>query len=46
MGTSTVLFVIHKGTKVQVLEHSGAWVEIKLANGTVGWMQEEGLTRI
>ncbi|MBK9513083.1 MAG: SH3 domain-containing protein [Flavobacteriales bacterium] len=45
-GTSTVLFVIHKGTKVQVLEHSGAWVEIKLANGTVGWMQEEGLTRI
>jgi tetratricopeptide (TPR) repeat protein len=45
-GTSTVLFVIHKGTKVRILEQSGAWVEIRLANGTIGWMQEEGVTRI
>jgi hypothetical protein len=43
---STTLFVIHKGTKVRVLQNKDQWVEIKLSNGTVGWMLEEGMTRI
>lgn len=33
------LFVIHEGTKVQVVDKVGAWCEIKIANGSVGWIE-------
>ena len=42
----TVLFVLHQGTKVQVLQERNAWHEVKLANGSVGWLPPESLVRI
>lgn len=31
------LFVLHEGTMVDVLDHSGDWVEVRIANGEKGW---------
>lgn len=44
--SATQLFVIHEGTKVQVLRTNGNWVEVKLANGNQGWMPASGITVI
>ena len=33
------LFVIHEGTKVNVLDDSNGWIKIKLANGSQGWIK-------
>jgi len=35
---STDLFVIHEGAKVKVIDNVGEWSEIKIANGSVGWV--------
>ncbi len=35
---STDLFVIHEGSKVKVIDNVGEWSEIKIANGSVGWV--------
>lgn len=43
---STVLFVLHKGTKVTILQQDNAWSEVQLANGSVGWMPPASLERI
>lgn len=43
---STVLFVLHEGTKVNVLQERNGWMEVKLANGNVGWMPAPGCERI
>lgn len=32
------LFVIHEGTKLTIIEHIGDWYEIRIANGSVGWL--------
>lgn len=44
--TSIDLFVIHEGTKVQLTDHIGAWYEIRIANGSVGWISETDLRKI
>ena len=36
--SGTDLFVLHEGTKVQILDHAGDWDKIKIADGSVGWM--------
>jgi tetratricopeptide (TPR) repeat protein len=33
------LFVIHDGTKVNVLDDSSGWIKVKLANGSEGWIK-------
>jgi tetratricopeptide (TPR) repeat protein len=38
--SGTDLFVIHEGTKVYVEEKMGAWYEIKLADGSKGWLRK------
>ena len=43
---STVLFVLHKGTKVSVLQEAEGWYEVRLPNGSVGWMPFAALVRI
>ncbi len=40
------LFVIHEGTKVQLLDKIGEWYEVRIANGSVGWLPEEALEEI
>lgn len=42
----TVLFVLHKGTKVEVLDSLNEWYEVQLPNGSVGWMPSTTLERI
>lgn len=38
---SVDLFVLHEGTKVEVLDQADGWNKIKIANGSVGWLQAE-----
>ncbi len=33
------LFVIHEGAKLQVIDKVGQWCEIKIANGSIGWIE-------
>ena len=40
------LFVIHEGTKVFILEEMNDWANIKIANGSTGWMPLESIRRI
>lgn len=35
----TDLFLLHEGTKVQILDKIGEWSEIKLEDGNVGWIK-------
>lgn len=43
---STDLFVIHEGTKVILLDNISGWYEIKIANGSVGWLPMSALEKI
>ena len=40
------LFVLHEGTRVQLLEEIGGWCNIELADGRQGWMPAENLEKI
>ena len=40
---SVDLFVLHEGTKVDVLETENGWNKIRIANGSVGWLSEESM---
>lgn len=37
--TSTDLFILHEGTKVNILDEVGGWRNIELADGRQGWMR-------
>ncbi len=39
-------FVLHEGTKVKIRQQRGEWFEIKLANGSVGWVLAETVETI
>lgn len=43
---STDLFVVHEGTKVLLLDNINGWYEIKIANGSVGWLPNSTLVKI
>ncbi len=34
------IFVIHEGTKVSITDKVGTWIEVRIANGSDGWIQE------
>lgn len=34
-------FVLHEGTKIKIISKQDNWNEIKIANGSVGWMPED-----
>jgi tetratricopeptide (TPR) repeat protein len=40
------LFVIHEGTKVSIIDQIGNWYEIRIANGSVGWLQSSAIEKI
>lgn len=40
---SVDLFVLHEGTKVEILDHADGWNKIKIANGSIGWLQDENM---
>jgi tetratricopeptide (TPR) repeat protein len=39
---STNLFSLHSGSKIEILDTIGEWVNIKIANGNSGWIKESG----
>lgn len=43
---STNLFLLHEGTKVEILKESEGWKQIRIANGNVGWVQESQVEMI
>lgn len=43
---ANTLFVIHDGTKVNVLDNSNGWTKIGLANGNVGWIKQGDIKEI
>lgn len=38
---SVDLFVLHEGTKVSILDTANGWSKIKIANGSVGWIETD-----
>ncbi|RLD80503.1 MAG: hypothetical protein DRJ15_06900 [Bacteroidetes bacterium] len=40
------LFVIHEGTKVFILEEINEWCNIKITNGSAGWLPAASIKRI
>ncbi len=40
------LFVIHEGLKVEILDQLSGWKEIRIANGSKGWVRSETITPI
>lgn len=43
LNSGQVTFLLHEGTKVEVTETLNGWVKIKLADGKVGWLDEQSL---
>jgi tetratricopeptide (TPR) repeat protein len=41
--TESNAFVLHEGTKVKIIQERGSWYEIRLANGSVGWITQEAV---
>ncbi|MCL2596625.1 MAG: tetratricopeptide repeat protein [Paludibacter sp.] len=44
--SGTDLFVLHEGTKIVVVSTLNSWVEIRLTNGNVGWVEEWTIEKI
>lgn len=44
--SGTVLFVLHKGSKVRIQQSLEGWLEVRLPNGSIGWMPSEAMERI
>jgi tetratricopeptide (TPR) repeat protein len=42
----TDLFVIHEGTKVSIEDNIGDWIEVRLSDGSVGWISKEFVQKI
>lgn len=40
------LFILHEGTKVQVLEVFNDWTKIKLSDGMIGWLENQAISEI
>ncbi len=40
---SVDLFVIHEGTKVYIQDKLGDWYEIKIENGSIGWIKKDSI---
>lgn len=40
------LFVIHEGLKVEIIDELSGWKEIRIANGSKGWVRAENITPI
>ncbi len=43
---STDMFVLHEGTKVRVGNSVGGWIEVTIADGNKGWLEERTIEMI
>lgn len=44
--SGTNLFVIHEGTKIEILDQIGDWREIRIADGNRGWVKASDIEKI
>lgn len=44
--TSTEIFILHEGTKVEILNIHEGWSEIKIADGKKGWVESSKIEQI
>ena len=44
--SGTDLFQLHEGTKVSIKSTLGSWIEIKLGNGNIGWVEQMNIEKI
>ncbi|MCS5624185.1 MAG: SH3 domain-containing protein, partial [Candidatus Marinimicrobia bacterium] len=40
------LFILHEGTKVQLLEVFNDWTKIRLSDGMIGWLESQAVEEI
>ena len=40
------LFIIHEGTKVELLDEFNEWKKIRLQNGSIGWLMNSEIEKI
>ena len=40
------LFILHEGTKIQILEVFNDWTKIKLSDGMIGWLESKAMEEI
>lgn len=40
------LFILHEGTKVQLKQDNNAWIQIKLSDGLIGWVEKGAFKKI
>lgn len=43
---NTDLFVLHEGTRVDILDDFENWIKIRIANGSVGWIKSSEIEEI
>lgn len=43
---ATESFILHEGTKVQILEQVDSWYKIKIIDGKIGWVKDTSLRKI
>jgi len=43
---SSTIFILHQGTKVELLEKSSKWQKIRIASGSEGWLELDNLEKI
>lgn len=43
---ATESFMLHEGTKVQIMDTVGDWKKIKIADGQVGWLSSEVIKKL
>ena len=43
---ATDMFVLHEGTKVRVGEQVEDWIEVTIADGNKGWLEERAIEMI
>ena len=44
--SSTILFSLHSGTKVMILDQIGNWIHIKITDGNKGWISKNSLKQL
>lgn len=44
--SSESLFVIHKGTKISILDQHQEWMKVELSNGNIGWIMSSDAQKI
>ncbi len=42
----TELYILHEGVKVKILSSSDGWYEVRLPNGSIGWIKKQDLEKI